>query len=132
MTHTFNRETYGKLLAEYQPKKITTDEENEQAIALALILEHRPNRTPEEEILLELLVTLIEKFEESHYPIPQSNPHSMLLHLMDACDMTPESLVEVFGSLEVALEIFNGNRTINKAEAEALANYFHVDISLFT
>lgn len=55
------------MLAEYQPKIITTEEENEQAIALAQNLEHRPNRTLEEEILLELLVTLIEKFEETHY-----------------------------------------------------------------
>ncbi|MDF5728026.1 MAG: transcriptional regulator [Rhizonema sp. PD38] len=61
----------GILLAEYQQKIITTEEENEQAIRLTLTLEHRPNRTPEEEMLLELWVTLIEKFEETHYPIPQ-------------------------------------------------------------
>lgn len=93
--------------------------------------EHRPSRTPEEEILLELLVTLIEKFEETHYPIPEGTPHSMLMHLMDARDITSYALVEVIGSLEVVQEIVNGVRTINKAEAEALADYFHVDISLF-
>jgi HTH-type transcriptional regulator/antitoxin HigA len=132
MIRTFNRESYGKLLAEYQPKTITTEEENEEAIRLAQNLEHRPNRTPEEEILLELLVTLIEKFEENHYSIPQGTPHSMLMHLMDARNMTPEELAEVIGSLEIALQIFNGDRTINKAEAEVLADYFHVDTSLFT
>ncbi|MDZ8105359.1 MAG: hypothetical protein RM338_06985 [Nostoc sp. DedQUE12a] len=66
MTRTFNPESYAKLLAEYQPKIITTEEENEQAMAvdkplcvyaLALTLDHRPNRTPEEEMLLDLLVT---------------------------------------------------------------------------
>ena len=132
MTRTFNPESYGKLLAEYQPKIITTEEENEQAIALAQNLEHRPNRTPEEEMLLELLVTLIEKFEETHYPIPQGTPHSMLMHLMDAREITPEALAEVIGSLEVALQIVNGDRTISKTQAEALADYFHVDASLFT
>ncbi len=132
MTRTFNAESYGKLLAEYQPKTITTEEENQQAIKLALTLEHRPNRTLEEETLLELLVTLIEKFEETHYPIPQGTPHSMLIHLMDARDLTTEALAEVIGSLEVVQEIVNGERTINKAEAEVLANYFHVDASLFT
>ncbi len=54
MTRTFNPESYAKLLAEYQPKIITTEEENEQAMsidkplciyALALTLDHRPNRT---------------------------------------------------------------------------------------
>jgi HTH-type transcriptional regulator/antitoxin HigA len=131
MTRTFNPESYGKLLAEYQPKTITTEVENEQAIALALTLEHRPNRTTEEEMLLELLVTLIEKFEETHYPIPQGTQHSMLMHLMDSRDITPEALAGVIGSLEVVQEIVNGDRTINKVEAAALADYFHVDINLF-
>jgi HTH-type transcriptional regulator/antitoxin HigA len=83
-------------------------------------------------MLLELLMTLIEKFEETHYPIPQSTPNSMLIHLMEARDMTPEVLAEVIGSLGLALQIVNGNRTINRAEAELLADYFHVDASLFT
>lgn len=132
MTRTFNPEYYGKLLVEYQQKIITTEEENEQAIALALTLEHRPNRTTEEEMLLELLVTLIEKFEETHYPITQGTPNSMLMHLMDARALTPEALAEVIGSLEVVWQIVNGDRSINKAEAEVLADYFHVDASLFT
>jgi HTH-type transcriptional regulator / antitoxin HigA len=132
MTRPFNPESYGKLLAEYQPKTITTEEENEQAIRLALTLEHRPNRTPEEEMVLELLVTLIEKFEESHYPIPQGTPNSMLIHLMDAGDITTEALAEVIGSLEVVREIVKGERTITKIQAAALADYFHVDASLFT
>ncbi|MBO3459898.1 transcriptional regulator [Aetokthonos hydrillicola Thurmond2011] len=132
MTRTFNRESYGKLLAEYQPKTITTEAENEEAIALAQNLEHRLNRTPEEEMLLELLVTLIEKFEETHYPIPQGTPNSMLIHLMDARDIAPEALAEVIGSLEVVKEIVSGERGINKVEAKALADYFHVDANLFT
>ncbi|UKP00956.1 helix-turn-helix domain-containing protein [Nostoc sp. UHCC 0870] len=132
MTRTFNPDSYGKLLAEYQPKIITTEQENEQAIKRALTLEHRPNRTPEEEMLLEVLLTLIEKFEQIHYPIPKGTPHSMLIHLMDAGDVTTEALAEVIGSLEVALQIVNGDRTISKTQAEALADYFHVDVSLFT
>lgn len=131
MTRTFNPESYGKLLAKYQPKIITTEEENEQALKLAQNLEHRPHRTPEEDVLLELLVTLIEKFEETHYPIPQGTPHSMLIHMMDARDITAEALIDVIGSLEIAQEIIDGIRTMNKTEAEALANYFHVDVSLF-
>lgn len=131
MTRTFNPESYGKLLAEYQPKIITTEEENEQAIGLALTLEHRHNRTPEEEMLLQLLVTLIEQFEETHYPILKGTPNSMLMHLMDARDMTTDALAEVVGSLEIALQIVNGDRTISQTQAEALADYFHVDVSLF-
>lgn len=82
-------------------------------------------------MLLQLLVTLIEQFEETHYSILQGTPNSMLMHLMDARDITTEALAEVIGSLEVALQIVNG-RTISKTQAEALADYFHVvDVSLF-
>ena len=131
MTHTFNSESYAKLLAQYQPKTITTEEENERAIALATELEHRQSRTPEEETLLELLVTLIEKFEEAHYPIPQGTPHSMLQHLMDVRDLAPSALVEVIGSKQAVFEIINGQSSISKAQAQALADFFKVDISLF-
>ncbi|MDF5728025.1 MAG: hypothetical protein PUP92_08285 [Rhizonema sp. PD38] len=62
------------------------------------------------------------------------------MHLIDARDITPEALAEVIGSLEVTLQIVNGDspsetlreHTINKVEAEVLADYFHVDASLFT
>ncbi|RUT07689.1 transcriptional regulator [Dulcicalothrix desertica PCC 7102] len=132
MTHTFNSEFYAKLLAQYQPKTITTEEDSERAIALATELEHRTRRTPKEDTLLELLVTLIEKFEEAHYPIPQGTPHSMLHHLMDARELAPEALVEVIGSKRAVFEIINGERSISKTQAQALADFFKVDISLFS
>ena len=47
MNLTFNRDIYGALLARYQPKVIITEEENEQALALAQEIEHRKNRTIE-------------------------------------------------------------------------------------
>jgi HTH-type transcriptional regulator / antitoxin HigA len=131
MTRTFNPESYGQLLARYQPKAITTESENEEAIALAQDLEHRSNRSLEEDTLLELLVTLIEKFEETHYPIPESTPHSMLLHLMEAQEWEPEALVEVIGSKEIVLKIIKGETQISKSQAKAIAELFKVDESLF-
>jgi HTH-type transcriptional regulator / antitoxin HigA len=102
MTLTFNPESYTSLLVRYQPKPIVTPTEYEAAIALASDLEHRSNVTTEEETLLELLVTLIEKYELDHEPaIPLSSGRSVLIHLMDAQDLEPSDLVEVLGNLEV-------------------------------
>jgi HTH-type transcriptional regulator / antitoxin HigA len=64
MTPTIDPKIYGNLLAEYQPKVIKTDEENEQAIALAEKLAHRQNKTAEESALFEFLIALIEKYED--------------------------------------------------------------------
>jgi len=130
MTRTLNKETYAKILAQYQPKVIETESENEAAIALAESLEYRA-RTPEEDALLELLVALIEKFEEEHYPLPEGNPHSMLLHLMEARGIKQEDLVGVIGSRGVVSEVVNGKRGISKAQAKALAEFFHVSPELF-
>jgi HTH-type transcriptional regulator / antitoxin HigA len=130
MIHTINRNVYGDLLAQHQPKAIETEAENEAAIILAESLEHR-QRTPEEDALLELLIILIEKFEEASYPVPNVEPDRMLLHLMEARNMKQEELVGVIGSRGVVSEIVNGKRSISKAQAKALGQLFHVSPSLF-
>jgi HTH-type transcriptional regulator / antitoxin HigA len=130
MTYTINRDTYSDLLVKYQPKVIETETENEEAIALAESLENL-QRSPEEDALLELLVILIEKFEESHYPLPSMKSNGMLLHLMEAKGMKQEELVGVIGSRGVVSEIVNGKRSISKAQAKILGELFHVSPSLF-
>ncbi len=131
MILTFSSENYTHLLAQYQPKVIKTERENGRAIALAAQLEHQPDRTPEEEALLELLVLLIEKFEEQQYPLPQASPHSLLLHLMEENNLKQEDLVGVLGSRGVVSEIVNGKRGISKTQAKSLAHYFNIDAGLF-
>jgi HTH-type transcriptional regulator / antitoxin HigA len=130
MIHTINRNVYGDLLAQYQPKAIETEAENKAAILLAESLEHR-QRTPEEDALLELLIILIEKFEETSYPLPNLEADRMLLHLMEARNMKQEELVGVIGSRGVVSEIVNGKRSISKAQAKVLGELFHVSPSLF-
>jgi HTH-type transcriptional regulator / antitoxin HigA len=130
MIHTINQNVYGDLLAQHQPKAIETEAENEAAIMLAESLEHR-QRTPEEDALLELLIILIEKFEEASYPVPNVEPDRMLLHLMEARNMKQEELVGIIGSRGVVSEIVNGKRSISKAQAKALSQLFHVSPSLF-
>jgi HTH-type transcriptional regulator / antitoxin HigA len=122
----------------HQPKEIETEAENEVAILLAESLEHC-QRTPEEDALLELLIILIEKFEETSYPLPNLESDKMLLHLMEARNMKQEELVGVIGSRGVVSEIVNGKRfsdgeatpTISKAQAKVLGELFHVSPSLF-
>jgi HTH-type transcriptional regulator / antitoxin HigA len=131
MTLTTNPESYTQLLAKYQPKIIETEAENDRAIALVQELEHKANRSLGEDAILELLLTLIEKFEEENYPIPSGTPHSVLLHLIEASDLKQENLIGVIGSRGVVSEVVNGKRSISKAQAKALAEFFSVDVGLF-
>lgn len=131
MTLTFDKGTYAELLVEHQPKVITSEEENEKAIALAEQLSRRGNRTPEEDVFLDLLVTLIEKFEGENYPIPVASPLEVLKHLMESNELIQENLVGVLGSRGVVSEVMNGKRNISNAQAKALGEFFGVDPSLF-
>jgi HTH-type transcriptional regulator / antitoxin HigA len=75
MTLTFNRDKYKELLSEYQPKIIKTAVENEEALTIVEQLMHLQDRTPEQDAIYELLVVLIERFEQEFYkPNSESNP----------------------------------------------------------
>lgn len=89
------------------------------------------NTTPEEEKLLDLMVELIEKFEEEHYPIGPSTPLRMLKHVMEARDLKPKDLWPVFGSKGLTSDVLSGTRQISKAKAKALAEFFKVSVELF-
>ena len=115
----------------YQPKPIATEAENDAAIALACELEHRPMRSPEEELFLELLITLIEKFEAETYPIPAGDAASMLRHLMDSRDLDKSDLIPLLGTETEVEKILVSGRAIAIDEARKLADFFGVDISFF-
>ena len=131
MIRTFDAKSYTDLLVRYQPKPIATEAENDAAIALACELEHSPMRSVEEELFLELLITLIEKFEFENYPITAGNAASMLQHLMDARDLEKSDLIPVLGTETDIEKILVSGRAIEIDEARKLADFFRVDISLF-
>jgi HTH-type transcriptional regulator / antitoxin HigA len=131
MIRTFDAKSYTDLLVQYQPKPIANEAENDAAIALACELEHRPVRSPEEDLFLELLITLIEKFEAENYPTPPGNSASMLQHLMDARNLDKSDLIPVVGTETKVEEIIVNRRAIKIDEARKIADFFQVDISLF-
>ncbi|MEM8830954.1 MAG: transcriptional regulator [Cyanobacteria bacterium P01_G01_bin.19] len=132
MTLTINPETYGKLLTQYLPKVITNEAENERALNIAETLSNKSNLTPEEEQLLDLLVTLIENFESQQYTFDNnSTPLSRLIFLVEANNLKQVDLLDIFGSKGIASEVFNGKRQISKTHAIKLGKRFNVDPALF-
>lgn len=131
MTLTFNHVAYRDLIAEFSPKAIETEEEYDRALAMAERLTFAKARTPEEVALYKLLVTLIEVYEAQHYPMDESQPHEILQHIMESSGTRQADLVGVIGSSGVVSEAINGKRSISKAQAKALGEYFKVSPSLF-
>ena len=132
MTLTFNQERYKELLCQYQPKVIKNEADNEIALNAVEQLMHTNNRTPEEDELYDLLITLIERFEEDHYqPGATYTPVSMLHFLMEQQGIEERDLIQLFGSQDAVAEILHGKAIIGVDKAEALSNLFNVDLSLF-
>ena len=132
MTLTINNKVYGELLSQYQPKIIMTEEENERAIALVESLTHNSDLTPEEEQIVELLITLIEKFEAEHYPLNNlSTPLSRLTFLMEENQLRQADLIEVFEAKDIVAEVLSGKRQISKSHALKLGEFFNLNPALF-
>jgi len=132
MTLTINTQIYGKLLAEFQPQVITTEAENKRAIALAENLSHKPNLTPEEDRLLELLITLIEKFESETYSLGRlSTPSSRLLFLTETHPLSEEEIVYLFTDKALFSAIIAGEQAIDEPLAVKLGQQFGVNSTLF-
>ncbi|MDX2256977.1 MAG: transcriptional regulator [Pseudanabaenaceae cyanobacterium bins.39] len=131
MTLTINKKAYGDLLAEIQPQVITNDAENEAALQNIEKLLATPHPTAEEERILQLLLTLVEKYEDEHYPMNDASPLDILLHLMESNNLKQADLVNVIGSSGVVSEVVNGKRQISKKQAQALGKFFSVDPKLF-
>ncbi|NJM74115.1 MAG: transcriptional regulator [Scytonema sp. RU_4_4] len=131
MTLTFDQSIYRNLLAEVAPVAIETEEEYERVLKVVEQLTFKKNRTTEEQALHKLLVILVEAYETQNYPMDQSLPHEILQHIMEASDTRQADLVGIIGSSGVVSEVVNGKRSISKAQAKALADYFKVSPSLF-
>lgn len=127
-----NRQKYAKLLARTLPAVIETEEENEHFLAeVEKLIDKGDRRSPEEDKLLELMTTLIEDFEEKHYPIPDAPPHEVLQELMRSRGLRQRDLLSIFGSDGIASEVVNGKRNISRNQAKALAEFFRLPVDLF-
>lgn len=127
-----NPQKYGKLLATVRPTVIRTEAENNRMLTLVeQLMAKGGDLTPEEGELLTLLGKLIADFEEEFYHLDDAQPHEVLQELMDARGLKRSDLSELFGSKGRASEVINGKRAISKAQAKALAEFFHVSAELF-
>ena len=130
-TIELNEKAYRQLLGRTLPHVVRTEEEYERLTNELVRLDERENPSPEEKELAEMLTVLIDEYEERRYPIRKASPQQTLQHLMEARQLTQKDLWKVFGSKGITSEVFHGKRSISKAQARKLAEFFHVNVELF-
>ena len=134
MTTKYDPRAYADLLVEALPGVIRNEKDNEQALAFVERLMKRGENalSPEEARLLDLLVTLIEDFEEKAYPMGEtSNPQVALRELMREHELKQTDMLDIFGSQGVVSQVLNGKREISKAQARRLAERFRLSVDIF-
>jgi HTH-type transcriptional regulator/antitoxin HigA len=130
-TATLNQTRYGQLLKEIAPCVIRNDAQLEYFTSALLKLDERPRLSREERELAELLTILIERYEEQFHAVPKASPIEVLQFLMEQRNLSAKDLWPVIGSKGITSEILSGKRGISFAAATKLAEFFHVDPSVF-
>ncbi len=109
-----------------------TESEYQRVLAIVELLMNKKDISTEEDRLLDIFVILVEKFESEQYPSPKrSTPHSRLLHLMEANNLRSVDLIGVFGSSDIAAEVIEGKRSIDKTHAQKLSDRFNLPATIF-
>ena len=130
-TTSFDRKKYARLVSHAMPVLVETEEENERLLAEVSRLMDKKTLSPEETRVLDLLVKLIEDFEDKHYQLNAATPLSVLKHLMESRQVKAKDLWPVFGSRGITSEVLSGKRGISVARAKKLAGFFNVSVELF-
>jgi HTH-type transcriptional regulator/antitoxin HigA len=114
------------------PHVIHNDEELEvytKALFSLTSIDH-PNTAQAQAI--ELLSLLIEHYESQRYPIPASDPVTVLRFLMDQNGLSQRDIVQDIGGSESLVSmIMNGQRNLTVDHIRNLSARFHVSASVF-
>ena len=113
------------------PTPITSERQHREYLSVLDKLASKDNPTDEEEKYAEVLVALIEAYEEEHHSIPDASPVEVLRTLMDANDLRQKDLASIFGSESIVSEVLHGKRGLNKAHIEKLSKRFNISPAVF-
>ncbi len=122
---------YRDLLNEFVPHPIRSDADYRRALAqLERIMVPRPS--PARSQLIEVLATLIERYETRDYPSPDRDPVEVLSSLLVSRGVTPASVAKATGIPPATISnVLARRRGISKANAIALGKYFGVSATVF-
>jgi len=108
-----------------KPRIIKTDADYEAAMArIERIFDAMPGTEKGDE--LELLLLLVEKYEEKAFPIGLPDPVSAIRFRMEQQNLKPNDLVPCLGSKSKVSEVLNGHRPLSLAMIRNLVAYLDI------
>ncbi|NQW47541.1 MAG: helix-turn-helix domain-containing protein [Planctomycetes bacterium] len=122
---------YRDLLVQFAPRPIQSAADYRRTVAqLERIMEPHPSAARSQ--LIEVLATLIERYESRDYPTPEGDPADVLKNLLDAKGVTPAGVAKATGISPATISnVLARRRCISKANALVLGKYFGVSATVF-
>jgi HTH-type transcriptional regulator / antitoxin HigA len=120
-----------RMIAKGAPRVIHNDKELEaytNALFRLTALEN-PSRSQVEAI--ELLTLLIERYEETHYPIPDADAVSVVQFLLEQQDLTQRDLIPEFGSESAVSMFLARQRKLTLEQVRKLSARFKLPADVF-
>ena len=109
-------------------RPIKTEKDYDLALGrVNALFEAKPNTNEGDE--LDILVTLIEKYEQIHYPIPEPDPIEAIKFMMEQIGLTDSDLGVILNSRSRVTEIFKRKRALTIRQIRLLTENLHIPAS---
>lgn len=110
-------------------KPIRSEEDYDAALSRSWeLLQKEPDPDSRQGHELEVLITLIEKYEEQHHSIPDPDPINYIRYVMEQKGMRQSDLTAILGHKSRVSEVLNRNRKLTLEMIRVLNR--ELDISL--
>jgi HTH-type transcriptional regulator / antitoxin HigA len=120
-----------KMIAKGAPHVIHNDEELEAYTTALFELTALENPSRSEAEAIELLTLLIERYEETHYPVPAADAVSVVRFLIERQDLTQRDLVPEFGSESAVSMFLARQRKLTLEQVRKLSERFKLPADVF-
>jgi HTH-type transcriptional regulator / antitoxin HigA len=120
-----------RMIAKGAPHVIHNDEELEAYTNALFQLTALENPSRPEVAAIELLTLLVERYEETHYPIPAADPISVVRLLLEKQDLTQRDLVPEFGSESAVSMFLAKQRKLTLEQVRKLSARFKLPADVF-
>src|SRR6202051_864221 len=120
-----------KMIAKGAPRVIHNDAELEAYTKALFQLTALKIPSPSEQEAIELLTLLVERYEQERYPIPASDPVSVVRFLIEHGNLTQRDLVPQFGSESAVSMFLSGQRNLTLEQVRKLCARFELTADVF-
>lgn len=115
---------YLGLITRYPPRPITSDEVIDSLL-------DRANLSPYESDYLNVLGTLIHKYEDSQELMPDIYGVELLRASLSEFDLKQKDLVPIFKTESIVSEVLNEKRQLTVRHIQELAAFFNISPTIF-